>query len=64
MNQQTYVFEPRVYPRVKSGDTDYVVDLKRGHFRRLSHPFEVIEFDSERGKGIGGSGWGGDVFEV
>ena len=27
-----------------------MVDLKRGHFRQLSSPFEVIEFDSNRGK--------------
>ena len=50
MKQETYVFEPRVYPRIKSGDTDYVVDLKRGHFRRVSSPFEVIEFESEPGQ--------------
>ena len=31
----------------------YVLDLKVGHFRQLSSPFEVIEFESERGKGIG-----------
>ncbi len=32
--------------------TRYVVDPKLGHFRQLSSPFEVIEFDSERGKGM------------
>ena len=26
---------------------------KVSHFRQLSRPFEVIEFESERGKGMG-----------
>ena len=52
MNEQTYVFEPRVYPIIKSGDTDYVVDLKRGHFRRPLSPFEVVEFESEPGRSM------------
>ena len=37
--------------------TRYVVDLKLGQFRRLSSPFEVIEFDSEWGKGMSGVEW-------
>ena len=28
----------------------YVVDLKRGHFRELSSPYEAIEFGSVRGR--------------
>ena len=50
MTEQTYVFEPWVCPMVRHGSTDYVVDLKRGHFRQLSSPFEVIEFESDRGQ--------------
>ena len=32
--------------------TRYVVDTKLGHSSQLSSPFEVIEFESERGKGM------------
>ena len=32
--------------------TRHVVGLKLGHLRQLSSPFEVIEFESERGKGM------------
>ena len=52
MKQETYLLEPWVYPSIKSGDTDYVVDLNRGHFRRLSSPFEVVEFESEPGRSM------------
>ena len=31
-----------------------VLDLKLGLFRQQSSPFEVVEFDSERGKGMCG----------
>ena len=32
--------------------TRYLGDLKLGHFRQQSSPFEVSEFESERGKGM------------
>ena len=41
-------------PLIEHWGTRYVVDTKLGHFRRLSSPFEVIEFESEWGKGMGG----------
>ena len=38
-------------------------DRALGHFRQLSCPFEVIGFESERGKGMWG-GWGDYVLDV
>ena len=43
---------PAGRPGIEHWGTRYVVDLKRRHFRQLSSPFEVIEFGSERGKGM------------
>ena len=49
METQTCVLKPWVHPLIEFHGR-YVVDLKRGHFRQLTGPYETIQFDSERGQ--------------
>ncbi len=54
MVSRSYITEPRLLPLSEHWGTRYVVDLKLRHLWQLSSPYAVIEFDSERGMGIGG----------
>ena len=49
MQTRVVQFEPWVLPVIEFHGK-YVVDLKLGHFRELSSPYEAIEFGSERGR--------------
>jgi len=49
MKTEVVQFEPWVVPVIEFHGK-YVVDMKRGHFRELSSPYDAIEFGSERGR--------------
>ena len=50
MESRRCVLPPRLFPVIEHWGKGHLVDLKLGHFRRLSSPGEVVEFESERGK--------------
>ena len=50
MESRRHMPEPWLLPVVEHWGTRYVEHLKSGHFRHLSSPFEVVEFESDRGK--------------
>ncbi len=52
---ETYISEPWMSVIVEKQDLKYVVDLKLRHFRKLTSPYEVIEFDSEQGQELCGA---------
>ncbi len=53
MESGKFIVERWLLPVIDHWGTQYVVGLKLGHFRQLLCPFEVIEFESDRGRGRG-----------
>ncbi len=49
---ETWIPDPWLSVIVEKDGMRLVVDLTRRHFRKLTSPFEVIEFDSEQGEEI------------